>query len=156
MPRSFETRRQTRLLVLFVFFGTFSLLAARGLADEVKDTKKLLEVPAAFLKPAPDGLDDLKAMEIHVKSIVEKVTPCTVCVRMGNSFLSSAVQADQWNFKFAALVTCIMIVTRLCGVNAAQELRPHGLPDCTQSRSRGRMVEHAHSARRPAWGAAVR
>src|SRR5262245_22159663 len=43
-------------------------------------------------------------------------------------------------------VTCIMIVTGLCCVNAAQELCPDGLPDCPQPRARGRVVEHSHLA----------
>src|SRR6516225_4718003 len=47
-------------------------------------------------------------------------------------------------------VTCIMIVTKLYRVNAAQELREHALSDRAQPRTRGRMVEHAHPARRPA------
>src|SRR5262249_43272279 len=47
-------------------------------------------------------------------------------------------------------VTCIMIVTPLYCVNAAQELRQHAMSDRPQPGTRGRMVEHAHSARRPA------
>src|SRR5262249_8675256 len=41
-------------------------------------------------------------------------------------------------------------------VNAAQELRQHALPDRPQPRARGRMVEHAHFARRPARDDALR
>src|SRR6266566_1274217 len=49
-----------------------------------------------------------------------------------------------------------MIVTGLYCVNAAQELREHAVPDRPQPRARGRMVEHAHPARRPARDDSVR
>src|SRR5262245_11381115 len=49
-----------------------------------------------------------------------------------------------------------MIVTLLYCVNAAQELRDHAVPDRPQPRTRGRMVEHAHFARRPARNDALR
>src|SRR5262249_57815047 len=54
------------------------------------------------------------------------------------------------------LVTCITIVTALYCVNAAQELREHAVSDRPQPRARGRMVEHAHPARRPARDDALR
>src|SRR5207249_1719991 len=44
-------------------------------------------------------------------------------------------------------VTCMMIITRLYRVNAAQELWPDDLPDCPQSRACGRVVEHSYSSR---------
>src|SRR5215470_7773442 len=53
-------------------------------------------------------------------------------------------------------VTCMMIVTGLYSVNAAQELREHAVSDRPQPRTRGRMVEHAHPARRPARDDALR
>src|SRR5499433_3214512 len=49
-----------------------------------------------------------------------------------------------------------MIVTGLYCVNAAQELRGHAVSDRPQPRARGRMVEHAHPARRPARDDALR
>src|SRR5436309_9482296 len=53
-------------------------------------------------------------------------------------------------------VTCIMIVTNLRSVNAAQKLRPDDLPDCPQPRACGRVVEHSYSARCSARADAVR
>src|SRR6516165_7918297 len=49
-----------------------------------------------------------------------------------------------------------MIVIGLYCVNAAQELRDHAVPDRPQPRARGRMVEHADPARRPARDDALR
>src|SRR5713226_1710643 len=54
------------------------------------------------------------------------------------------------------LVTCIMVGTRVCSVNAAKKLRQHAMPDRPQPRARWRMVEHSHSARRAARAHAVR
>src|SRR5262245_6830973 len=46
------------------------------------------------------------------------------------------------------LVTCIMIVTSLSCVNAAQELRTYAVPQRPQPRTGGGVVEHADHARR--------
>src|SRR6266849_3800906 len=48
----------------------------------------------------------------------------------------------------APLVTCMIIVTTLCSVNAAQELWQNVVSDRPQPGTRGRVVEHAHHARR--------
>jgi serine protease Do len=41
-------------------------------------------VPAVFDKKVPETLQDLQAIETHVKKLVEKLTPATVCVRIGS------------------------------------------------------------------------
>jgi serine protease Do len=41
--------------------------------------------PAAFDKPVPETLRDLQDIEEHVQRIVARVTPATVCVRVGNT-----------------------------------------------------------------------
>ena len=61
----------------------------------------------------------------------------------------AALRSDQ-------LVTCIMIVTSLCSVNAAQELWQHAVSDRPQPGAGGRVVEHADLARRTARDDAVR
>src|SRR5258705_10249144 len=53
-------------------------------------------------------------------------------------------------------VTCIMIVTPLCFVNATKKFQPHALPDRPQPGARGRMVEHADPARCAPWVHALR
>src|SRR3984893_19534324 len=45
------------------------------------------------------------------------------------------------------LVACIMVGTRVCSVNATNELRQHAMPDRAQPRARRRMVGHYHFAR---------
>ena len=41
------------------------------------------KIPAVFLKPAPEGVEDLKAMQKHVKKMLEKVMPATVGLVVG-------------------------------------------------------------------------
>jgi len=66
------------LLSLAALVLLFSPAAHAGLIP-----KLLSALPAAFDKPAPADLADLKAMEQHVQKVVEKVLPCTVNVRDG-------------------------------------------------------------------------
>jgi serine protease Do len=65
-------------------------------ADQAKGSgePKEFKVPDVFSKVAPDGVDDLKAMEAHVKVLVQKVMPCTVCVRVGNASGSGVIVSD--------------------------------------------------------------
>ena len=48
-------------------------------------------LPAVFGKPAPESVDDLKAIEDHVAKIVEKVSPAVVSVRVGASSGSGVI-----------------------------------------------------------------
>jgi serine protease Do len=48
-----------------------------------KPAAKALVVPAVFDKAAPENVDDLRAIEQHVKKVLEKVTPATVGLRIG-------------------------------------------------------------------------
>src|SRR5262245_30172216 len=58
-------------------------VAEPGVADEPKTTE--IKVPAALEKSAPENIEDLKAIQQHVKKILEKLIPCTVGVRIGGS-----------------------------------------------------------------------
>jgi serine protease Do len=51
-------------------------------------------LPSAFDKTAPDDLADLKAMELHVQRVVEKVLPCTVNVRDGGGQGSGVIVSE--------------------------------------------------------------
>ncbi len=42
-----------------------------------------LTLPAALLKPSPESVADLKAIQGHVRGIIESVTPAVVCVQIG-------------------------------------------------------------------------
>lgn len=53
-----------------------SALAERG--DQTLDT-----LPAVFSKPAPRGVDDLRAIESHVRTLIENLNACTVGVQIG-------------------------------------------------------------------------
>ncbi len=51
-------------------------LAASG--DQTLDA-----LPAVFAKPAPEGVDDLRAIESHVRTLIENLNACTVGVQIG-------------------------------------------------------------------------
>jgi serine protease Do len=55
--------------------------AAPVAADDPKPAE--IKLPAAFDKPAPENVEDLKAIQQQVKKVLEKVIPCTVGVRIG-------------------------------------------------------------------------
>jgi serine protease Do len=50
--------------------------------------------PGAFAKPVPETVQDLQAIEAHVQKLVERVTPATVCLRLG-SVQGSGVIVDR-------------------------------------------------------------
>lgn len=49
------------------------------------------KLPDVFDKVKPESLDDLRAIEKQVEKIVEKVTPCTVCVQFPGSSGSGVI-----------------------------------------------------------------
>jgi len=58
------------------------LFVAVFLASTVQ-TSFAQDIPAAFDKKVPETIEDLQAIETHVKKLIEKVTPATVCLRVG-------------------------------------------------------------------------
>src|SRR5262245_15499777 len=63
-------------------------------APALSDRSKDRPLPAAFAKPQPETLDDLKAIEKHVQEVLAKVIPCTVGLRVGASGSGVIVSAD--------------------------------------------------------------
>jgi serine protease Do len=49
------------------------------------------KLPAAFSKPAPESVEELKAIQEHVAKLVENVMPAVVSVRVGASFGSGVI-----------------------------------------------------------------
>jgi serine protease Do len=56
--------------------------------------KSEMKLPAALLKPVPENVEDLKAIQAHVKAVVEKVMPAVVNVRIGNSQGSGVIVTE--------------------------------------------------------------
>jgi serine protease Do len=54
----------------------------------------LKEVPAAFRKPAPESLDDLRDIQEHVAALVARVSPAVVEVEVGNASGSGVVISE--------------------------------------------------------------
>jgi serine protease Do len=77
--------------ILFLFGST---LASAGEAKPQDNKTQQVKTPApmseimqvaVFEKPAPESIEDLQAIERHVKQLVERVTPCTVAVQVGGA-----------------------------------------------------------------------
>jgi serine protease Do len=91
-------------LVLFILTASvslFGLTSAR--ADESKslpplpaqpDFTKDQPLPDVFDKKYPDGIEDLKLIQNHVKDILKKVVPATVCVQVGQSSGSGVIVSE--------------------------------------------------------------
>src|SRR5207248_5307762 len=60
-----------------ISFVLFLLTAAPGIAQS--------DLPPAFAKKVPETIQDLQAIEQHVQTLVEKVMPATVGLRVGNA-----------------------------------------------------------------------
>jgi serine protease Do len=96
-------------LTLFLVAG----LAAR--ADDAKpepppapaepDKSKDKPLPEAFTKANPESVDDLKAIEGHVKEVLKKVIPATVCVQVGGASGSGVIVSEDGLILTAAHVS---------------------------------------------------
>jgi len=53
--------------------------------------EKLFELPAALSRSAPESVDDLKAIQDHVKKVIKKVTPAVVGITIGGSAGSGVI-----------------------------------------------------------------
>jgi serine protease Do len=89
------------LLILTALVSVFGFSTARaedtkalsplpGLPDFTKDKP----LPDVFDKKYPDGIQDLKTIETHVKEVLKKVIPATVCVQVGQSSGSGVIVSE--------------------------------------------------------------
>jgi serine protease Do len=70
------------LSTLAVLAALSALFTAAARAEDLSPARETA-LPAALDKPAPDGVEDLKAMQQQVKAVLDKVVPCTVNIRDG-------------------------------------------------------------------------
>jgi serine protease Do len=74
------------------------LSGARLPADEssapLESEAPLPDLPEVFLKPAPTDVDDLRQMEAHVRSLVERLSACTVGVQIGPAQGSGVIVSE--------------------------------------------------------------
>jgi serine protease Do len=66
-------------------------VAAPESNDPVPTTTEKVDLPAVFSKAAPEGLEDLKAIETHVQKVLKKVIPATVGLRVGSASGSGVI-----------------------------------------------------------------
>ena len=57
-------------------------------------TKDLPAPPAAVTKPAPQSLDDLKAIQDRARAVLDKIIPTTVCLRVGGATGSGVIVSE--------------------------------------------------------------
>jgi serine protease Do len=80
------------ILTLAALVGLTFLFTPTARADFLPRLQPTLLT--AFEKPAPEDVTDLKAMELHVQKVVEKVLPCTVNVRDGGGQGSGVIVSE--------------------------------------------------------------
>jgi len=80
-PRKF---RATKLLVVLLFLVSLntSLVRPSAAGDSKKQEVRLL-VPSVFDKVTPESVEELKAIQEHVKLLIDKVMPATVNLKVG-------------------------------------------------------------------------
>jgi len=95
VPTPFRNRVHFLALMaaLVLFLPQLHADQSKG-STEPKDTKTPLIVPEVFSKVAPENVDDLKSMESHVRTLVQKVMPSVVCVRVGNASGSGVIVSE--------------------------------------------------------------
>lgn len=81
-----------------------SLLAAMLLAG-VAPSVFGQPVPPVFDKKVPETIADLRAIETHVKKLVERLTPATVCLRVGGGQGSGVIIDREGNILTAGHVS---------------------------------------------------
>src|SRR5262245_62427636 len=93
----FLSRSIAAFAVLFGF-ATFAFTQENGKKEEPKVEykapvlKKLTDrLPAPFYKKTPESVEELKTIQDHVASVVEKVMPAVVSVRVGQASGSGVI-----------------------------------------------------------------
>lgn len=67
------------------------LLGQTNVAADIAAGDKEFELPAVFAKRVPETVEDLKAIETHVRLLTKKVLPATVGIRIGQSSGSGVI-----------------------------------------------------------------
>src|SRR5947209_6835185 len=79
---------------LLLIFGLVPALSARAAAEE-RTALSERSLAAVLDKPAPENVEDLKAIEVQVQAVLQKVLPCTVGVRVGGSWGSGVIVREE-------------------------------------------------------------
>lgn len=91
-----------RLLLLLLLLG---LAAAPAWRAEADDKTKDRPLPPALDKPAPESVEDLKAIQEQLKKVLEKVVPCTVGLQVGGAQGSGVIVSEDGYVLTAAHVS---------------------------------------------------
>jgi serine protease Do len=88
-----SSRHPFQPALFFLLMGLACLLAPLSWAADAKEAK-IPAPPAVLEKAAPEGLDDLKAMQKQVSAVLDKVLPCTVGIRIGGASGSGVIVSE--------------------------------------------------------------
>jgi serine protease Do len=83
-------RGLSRAAWFVLLFGLAVVLLPRASAGDRGASRATLPL-LALEKPAPENLEDLKAIQTRVQEVVKKVLPCTVALRVGSASGSGVI-----------------------------------------------------------------
>lgn len=88
------------MMALAVGFWIARVQADDALADASRTTardlaEKLTELPEVFQKSVPESVDDLRAMQSHVKQLMPQLSAATVAVRVGPAHGSGVIISSE-------------------------------------------------------------
>src|SRR5262245_60838383 len=81
----------SKLAALLLVVGTGTLLGAAPPAIDPSKSEPPVRVPAVFGKETLEGVQDLKAIQDHLKTVLKKVMPAVVGIRIGSGAGSGVV-----------------------------------------------------------------
>jgi serine protease Do len=98
MARARQLLRRITVAVFCVVVVWHSHQAAIAQTSEVSTPTPpqipLPAVPEVFFKPSPAGIDDLRQMESHLRSLVDHLTACTVGIQIGPAQGSGVIVSE--------------------------------------------------------------
>jgi serine protease Do len=101
-------RRISGGVVSAALLTLFSLPATAQTSDVTTAATQeapLPSLPEVFFKPAPAGIDDLRQMETHLRSLVDQLTACTVGIQIGPAQGSGVIVSEDGYVLTAAHVS---------------------------------------------------
>lgn len=72
-------------------FAISAIVVWSGMAVADPVTKLIPNPPTAVTKAQPDSVDELKVFQKHVRNVIDKVIPCTVCLQISGASGSGVI-----------------------------------------------------------------
>src|SRR5205823_6647096 len=76
-------------------FALAAIVLCSGMSVAAEPVTKLIpNPPTAVTKSQPDSVDELKVFQKHVRDVIDKVIPCTVCLQIGGASGSGVIVSN--------------------------------------------------------------